>query len=66
MPDKEIRLIRLQEVQAMTGLSRSSMYRFIERDEFPSQFSLGDRAVAWVESEVRDWIANRIESRNFH
>ncbi|EKG0406608.1 AlpA family transcriptional regulator, partial [Vibrio cholerae] len=52
MSKSNIRLIRFREVLAMTGLSRSSMYRFIEENQFPTQVQLGGRAVAWVESEV--------------
>ncbi|EKF9181394.1 AlpA family transcriptional regulator, partial [Vibrio cholerae] len=51
MPKNNIRLIRFREVLAMTGLSRSSVYRFIEENQFPTQVQLGGRAVAWVESE---------------
>lgn len=32
MSKSNIRLIRFREVLAMTGLSRSSMYRFIEEN----------------------------------
>ncbi len=64
MPNTAIRLIRLSEVLAMTGLSRSSMYRSIEEKQFPEQVQLGGRAVAWVESEVQEWISQKVESRN--
>ncbi|AXN17341.1 AlpA family phage regulatory protein [Vibrio anguillarum] len=60
MPNTAIRLIRLSEVLAMTGLSRSSMYRSIEEKQFPEQVQLGGRAVAWVESEVRLWCLIRL------
>ncbi|MCW8346552.1 AlpA family transcriptional regulator [Vibrio sp. ZSDZ65] len=63
MPNKPIRLIRLKEVLAMTGLSRSGVYRSIENQQFPKQVSLGDRAVAWVESEVQAWLVDRVVSR---
>jgi prophage regulatory protein len=63
MPNKPIRLIRLNEVLAMTGLSRSGVYRSIEKQQFPKQVSLGDRAVAWVESEVQAWVIDRVVSR---
>ncbi|MBF4227639.1 AlpA family transcriptional regulator, partial [Vibrio anguillarum] len=49
MPENYIRLIRFREVLTMTGLSRSSLYRFIEENQFPTQVQLGGRAVAWVE-----------------
>ncbi|EKO3708810.1 AlpA family transcriptional regulator [Vibrio metschnikovii] len=63
MSNNNIRLIRFREVLALTGLSRSSMYRFIEENDFPTQVQLGGRAVAWVESEVQDWIRKRVLSR---
>ncbi|CAK2478626.1 prophage regulatory protein [Vibrio crassostreae] len=63
MSNVTARLIRLNEVLVMTGLSRSGMYRSIEKQQFPSQVPIGDRAVAWVESEVRMWIAEKIEDR---
>ncbi len=63
MPKNNIRLIRFREVLAMTGLSRSSMYRFIEENQFPAQVQLGGRAVAWVESEVQEWIQQRAAAR---
>ncbi|MGB6293859.1 helix-turn-helix transcriptional regulator [Vibrio anguillarum] len=63
MPENYIRLIRFREVLTMTGLSRSSLYRFIEENQFPTQVQLGGRAVAWVEGEVQEWIAQRITNR---
>lgn len=50
----------------MTGLSRSCMYRFIEANQFPAQVPLGGRAVAWVESEVQDWIQQRVNARYYY
>jgi prophage regulatory protein len=63
MPKSTIRLIRLNEVLGMTGLSRSCMYRFIEANQFPAQVPLGGRAVAWVESEVQEWVRQRVLNR---
>ena len=63
MSNVTARLIRLNEVLVMTGLSRSGMYRSIEKQQFPSLVPIGYRAVAWVESEVQDWILDRIVSR---
>ncbi|MCE2573918.1 AlpA family phage regulatory protein [Motilimonas eburnea] len=37
--------------------------RSIEKQQFPKQVSLGDRAVAWVESEVQAWVIDRVVSR---
>jgi len=57
------RILRLQQVQEATGLSRTSLYRLMASDEFPQSISLGGRAVGWVESEVFDWIDSRIAAR---
>ncbi len=54
MPYRTIR--RLPEVMAQTGLCRSTIYDLVSQGKFPSQISLGARAVGWVASEVVDWI----------
>jgi len=59
-----MRLIRLNEVIDSTGLSRSTLYRFISEGTFPKPVPLGDRSVGWVDSEVHDWILARIEERD--
>ena len=56
-------LIRLKQVKEKTGLSRSSIYQFIKEGKFPAQVKLGQRAAAWVDSEVDDWINGRISNR---
>ena len=65
MDTQDISILRLPQVKQITGLSRSSIYKFIsEQGTFPKQVSLGARAVGWIESEVRQWVADRIsESR---
>ncbi len=51
-----LRLLRLPEVCARTGLTRSPLYRRVAAGEFPSPVSLGARAVAWRDDEVQAWI----------
>ncbi|ELA9294494.1 MULTISPECIES: AlpA family transcriptional regulator [Vibrio harveyi group] len=58
-----MRLIRLKEVMHICGLGRSSIYKFMEEGRFPKSVSLGDRAVAWVESEVEEWIEKKLAER---
>lgn len=50
------RLIRRPEVERMTSLSTSELYRRIAAGTFPKQITLGTKSVAWVESEVIAWI----------
>lgn len=59
-----MRIIRLSEVLASTGLARSTVYKYVADGSFPKPVSLGDRAVGWVESEVQDWVLARIEERD--
>ena len=54
-------LLRLPAVQARTGLSRSTIYLRISREQFPKQVSLGERAVGWLESEIDSWVDTRIQ-----
>jgi prophage regulatory protein len=59
MTDK---LLRLPDVEARTGLRRSHIYGLAAKGRFPAPLKLGDRASAWVESEVRDWVTARIRA----
>ena len=56
----QVRFLRLPEVLARTGLSRSTIYVRLEQGRFPRPVSLGGRAVGWIESEVDEWIRERI------
>ena len=58
-----MRLIKLKEVIEKTSLGRSTIYEFMTKGTFPKQISLGAKSVAWVESEVDDWIMERIGER---
>lgn len=47
-----VKIIRMRELSQKTGCSRSTIYSFISKNEFPKPISLGARAVGWIESEV--------------
>ena len=55
-----VRFLRLPEVLARTGLSRSTIYVRLDQGSFPRPVSLGGRAVGWIETEVDEWIRERI------
>lgn len=58
-------LIRLPEVLKRTGFGKAWIYRLISEGRFPAPVKIGIRAVAFVESEVDEWIQSVIEtSRN--
>ena len=54
-------ILRLPAVKARTGLSRSFVYLSISEGRFPRPISLGTRAVGWLESDIEDWIKDRID-----
>lgn len=56
MTDK---LLRIAEVMERTALSRSYIYRLIQRGEFPAQLELGAKCSRWMESDIAKWIASR-------
>ncbi len=55
------RFLRLPTVEAMTGLSKRTIYRLIEAGDFPENIKLTARAVAWRESEVVAWQRQRLQ-----
>ena len=57
-------LLKMPEVRAKTGLSRSHLYALAQNGEFPKPLKLSERSSAWVESEVQDWIDSRIAQRD--
>ncbi|PJD90097.1 MAG: AlpA family transcriptional regulator [Legionella sp.] len=59
--EEHLRILRLKQVENRTGLKRSTIYNRISLGTFPKQISLGgDRAIGWLESEINDWIQQRI------
>ena len=57
-------MLKIKAVQQMTGLSRSTIYAYIDKGIFPRQVKLGERCVAWIEDEVMEWIDTRITARD--
>jgi prophage regulatory protein len=57
-------IIRRGEVEARTGLSRSTIYARIAAGAFPSPVPLGGKAVGWIEAEIQAWIESRISARD--
>lgn len=65
MSERKENLIRLPEVIKRTGISKTTIYELINEKRFPSQVKIGARAVAFIESEIDEWLINLINtSRN--
>lgn len=54
------RIMRLPEVEAVTGYKRSSIYNFMEEGSFPKSYRLGKRAVGWDSVEVETWVKAKL------
>ena len=60
------KLVRIKNVIELTGLSKSYIYDLSNRGIFPKSVQLvpGGSSVAWVKSEILDWIDDRIAQRD--
>jgi prophage regulatory protein len=58
----EERLIRLPQVESLTGLRRAHLYGLARRGQFPKPLKIGARASAWKYSAVTAWVQERIRA----
>lgn len=54
------KIIKRPEVEAITGLSRSTIYAKMQNGTFPRNIKLSERSVGWIESEIQAFLRNRI------
>jgi prophage regulatory protein len=59
--NKPIRILRWPEVGERVGICRSYAHALAAKGQFPKPIKLGIRASAWVESEIDEWLRDRIE-----
>lgn len=53
---EEIMLFTLKDILDITRVSKSSIYRMMEKGDFPKSISLGGNTVRWRVSDVQKWI----------
>ena len=53
------RLLRRREVEQITGMGRSSIYRLMQAKEFPRPVRVGPAAVRWRASDITGWVESR-------
>lgn len=59
------KLIRTSEVIDSTGYGRTWIYNLIKNNSFPAPVKTGERTIAFIESEIEQWIDENIfYSRN--
>ena len=54
-----ITILRRVQVQARTGLSRSSIYKLMQERNFPRQVALGRRTIGWRSDDIDEWLESR-------
>ena len=53
------RLLRRREVEEITGLRRSSIYKYMKDGKFPQRVQVGPNAVRWRASDIAAWVESR-------
>ena len=57
-------IYRFPEVMKLMGLSRSSIYLAVSKEEFPKPIKIGRRAVGWHQNVIEEWIQKLMERNN--
>jgi prophage regulatory protein len=58
-PGSQLRILRREDVCRIVGIDKSTLFRLRKAGHFPRPIRLGGNSIAWVESEVVDWLASR-------
>ena len=53
------RFVRDRECENLTGLSRTTRWRLEKKDLFPKRRQISENSVAWLESEIQDWVQSK-------
>ena len=56
------RLLRRREVEKLTGLARSTIYRLMQSGDIPRAVRVGSSAVRWRKSAITAWMESRPEA----
>ncbi len=54
------RLLRLPDVEAVTGCKKSTIYNLMRAGKFVQPVRISSRCTAWPESAVLQWVQDRI------
>lgn len=57
----DIAMLRIDQVRALVGLSRATIYNKIRDGSFPRPIRLSLNAVGWQRAKVREWLEERIQ-----
>ena len=57
---QSIKILRLKDVIAKTGLSRSHIYALLSAGKFPKPIKLSPRCIGFLESDIDNWLSEKI------
>ena len=59
-----MKLLRVPQVKELTMLSSAGIYRLMKQGKFPKQIKIAERSSRWIESEIMDFITEKMEARS--
>ena len=57
------KILRIKQVVERIGASKTTIYRWINANQFPRPINLSSSSVGWLEADINDWIQSKIEAR---
>jgi prophage regulatory protein len=60
------KVLRIKDVEAQTGLSRTSIWRLERLKNFPARLRLGMNSVGWLEDDISEWLRERPRGMTRH
>ena len=57
-----MKILRIDSVCELTGLSRSSVYKQMREGDFPKSIHITKGAKGWSEAAVVEWVITRINN----
>ena len=59
-----MRLLTLPQIKELTQLSTAGIYRLMSQGKFPKQIKIAERSSRWIESEIMEFITEKMKERN--
>nr|WP_269432179.1 AlpA family transcriptional regulator [Cupriavidus basilensis] len=57
--EHDMKALNIKQVAEKLSLGQSTIYRMIERGEFPKPFNVYSNRTAWLEEDVDAWLAEK-------
>jgi prophage regulatory protein len=64
MADRPIHFLRLPEILRRVPYSEAHIWRLEKAGKFPRRVRIGANRIAWVESEVNNWVSSKLQERD--